>query len=110
ALIEVQAYAYAARLAMAELCRRRGDVPRAKRLEADAATLANLVRDRFWMPEERCFAEALDRHKQPVSTVTSNAAHALYCGLATEAQARALAKRFAKPDMLSGWGLRTLSS
>jgi glycogen debranching enzyme len=110
ALIEVQAYCYAARCAMAGLYRRRGDAAGAARLAAEAERFAALVRERFWLAELGCFAEALDRDKRPVAVVTSNAAHALYGGLATPEQAERTAARLLEPDMLSGWGLRTLSS
>jgi glycogen debranching enzyme len=110
ALIEVQGYCYAARRAMAGLARRRGDGDRAAALEERAECLAATVRERFWLPELGCYAEALDREKRPVAAATSNAAHALYCRLATPEHAAALAARFVQPDMLCGWGLRTLSS
>jgi glycogen debranching enzyme len=110
ALIEVQAYAYAALREMAELCARRGDAARAGALGERARQLHGAVCDRFWLPELGAFAQALDRDKRPVAVVSSNAAHALFGGIASPTQARALAERLAQPDMLSGWGLRTLSS
>jgi glycogen debranching enzyme len=109
ALIEVQAYVYAAKRAMAGLYRRRGDGRRGKALDRSAEVLRGQTHDRFWLPELATYAQALDRDKRPVGVVTSNAAHALYCGLADEPTAARLAARLAQPDMLSGWGLRTLS-
>ena len=64
----------------------------------------------FWYADEDCFALALDGHKQPVRSVTSNAAHALFCGIAEPGHAGRLATRLMAEDMFSGWGLRTLSS
>ena len=110
ALIEVQAYAYAALRDMAELSAHRGDEARARALGERAQRLHRAVHDRFWLPELGTFAQALDREKRPVAVVSSNAAHALWGGIASPDQARALAGRLAEPDMLSGWGLRTLSS
>jgi glycogen debranching enzyme len=110
ALIEVQAYCYAARRAMAALARRRGQADRAAGLDERAERLAAVARDRFWLPELGCYAEALDREKRPVAVASSNVAHALYCGLATPEHAATIAARLVEPDMLCGWGLRTLSS
>ena len=110
ALIEVQGYAYAARLAMADLYRRRGQPRRAAELERAAALLRRRVQERFWLDDLGCYAEALDRDKRPVAVVTSNAAQTLFCGLPEPGTARALCDRLTQPDMLAGWGLRTLSS
>ena len=110
ALIEVQAYAHAARCAMAGLYRQRGDAAAAQALEARASELRCRVRERFWLPELGVYAQALDRDKRPVAVVSSNAAHALFGGLAGPEEAAAIAERLARADMLSGWGLRTLSS
>jgi glycogen debranching enzyme len=110
ALIEVQGYAYAARVAMAELYRRRGQPQRADELERAARSLRRRVHERFWLDDLSCYAEALDRDKRPVAVVTSNAAHTLFCGLPEPENARALCGRLTRPDMLVGWGLRTLSS
>jgi glycogen debranching enzyme len=109
ALIEVQAYAYAAKRAMARLYRRRGDGRRGAELDRSAEELRDRVHARFWLPELATYAQALDRDKHPVVVATSNAAHALYCGLADEPTAARLAARLGQADMLSGWGLRTLS-
>jgi glycogen debranching enzyme len=95
---------------MAELCRRRGDAARAEALDGRADALQSRVRERFWLPELGAYALALDRDKRPIEVVSSNAAHALFGGLAGPAEAAALAERLAGPDMLSGWGLRTLSA
>jgi glycogen debranching enzyme len=110
ALIEVQAYAHAGMRAMAELYRRRGDPARAEALEGQARELSCRVRERFWLPELGVYALALDREKRPVAVVSSNAAHALFGGLAGPEEAAALVQRLARPDVLSGWGLRTLSA
>lgn len=110
ALIEVQAYAYAARRAMAALCHRRGDAARADRLEAEAEQLRQRVHERFWLPHLGLYAEALDRDKRPIEVATSNAVHTLWCGLPDAQTAASMAARLAEPDMLCGWGLRTLSS
>jgi glycogen debranching enzyme len=52
---------------------------------------------------------ALDGDKRPVTTVTSNPAHGLYCEIVEDEKADAMARRLLAPDMFSGWGIRTMS-
>ena len=110
ALVEVQAYVYAAKTGMADLYAIDGDNTRAQRLRGEAADLRRRFAKDFWMPGESCFAQALNATKAQVPAVTSNAAHALWAGIATPEHAAALTRRLMEPDMYTGWGLRTLSS
>ncbi len=110
ALAEAQAYVYAAKAWLADVVERRGDIPWAARLRVEAADLAARFERDFWMPQEGCYAFALDAAKRPVETIVSNAGHLLYCDLARGAKAESVAERLVRPDMLSGWGVRTLSS
>ncbi len=110
ALVEVQAYLYAAKTGMADLYAIDGDNKRAERLRSEAADLRRRFARDFWMPNESCFAQALNASKRQVPAVTSNAAHALWAGIATPEHAAALVRRLMEPDMYTGWGLRTLSS
>jgi glycogen debranching enzyme len=64
----------------------------------------------FWWPEENFFAQALDGRKQQVRNVTSNPGHCLWSGIVDADKAAAVAARLMQPDMLSGWGIRTMSS
>ena len=110
ALVEVQGYVYAAKIALAELFELDGDRARAERLRGDARELAERFERDFWMDDERCYAQALDRSKTPVRAVTSNAAHALWSGIASADHAAMVVQRLMQPDMFTGWGIRTLSS
>src|SRR5437762_2814249 len=110
ALVEVQAYVYAAKRGLADLYELDGDTKRAERLRAEASDLATRFERDFWMPTESCYAQALDAHKKQVPAVTSNAAHALWCQIASPEHAAELVRRLMEPDMYTGWGLRTLSS
>jgi glycogen debranching enzyme len=110
ALAEAQAYVYAAKAWLADVVEPRGDVAWAARLRVEAAELAARFERDFWMPDEGCYAFALDAAKRPVRTIVSNAGHLLYCDLARGAKAELVAERLVQPDMLSGWGVRTLSS
>ncbi len=110
ALVEVQAYVYAAKRGLADLYALDGDGKRADHLRGQARELQQRFDRDFWMPEESCYAQALDARKRPVPAVTSNAAHALWAGIAAPERAALLVRRLLAPDMYTGWGIRTLSS
>lgn len=110
AAVEVQGYVYAAKLGFSKLLRRNGEARAAERLEAEANALKVRFNEQFWMPEERFFAQGLDKDKRPIPTITSNPGYSLWCGIADEEKARLSAQRMVQPDMLSGWGLRTISA
>jgi glycogen debranching enzyme len=110
ALVEVQAYVYAAKQGLADLYALDGDAKRADRLRGEARELrARFDRD-FWMPDESTYAQALDAGKKQVTAVTSNAAHALWAGIAMPERAALMVPRLLAQDMYTGWGIRTLSS
>jgi glycogen debranching enzyme len=110
ALCEVQGYAYAAYLARAELAAGRGDREGERRFEDEAARLKARFNEAFWLAKEGTFAVGLDREKRPIDSVTSNVGHCLWTGIVDEAKAPAVAARLLGADMLTGFGLRTLSS
>ena len=110
ALVEAQAYVYAAKCGLADLYALDGETERASALRAQAALLAERFERDFWMENESCYAQALDGNKRQVPAVTSNAGHALWCGIARPDRARRMVERLMAPDMFSGWGVRTLSS
>jgi glycogen debranching enzyme len=110
ALVEVQAYVYAAKMGVADLYAVDGNRTRADRLRGEARELRERFERDFWMAGEECYAQALDGNKKQVPAVTSNAGHALWGGIAGEAHAAAVVRRLMAPDMYTGWGVRTLSS
>ena len=108
ALCEVQGYAYAAWLARAELAEAfGGDAPGYR---GKAAELKHRFTERFWLPDRGWYAVALDGDGAPVDALTSNAAHCLWSGIATDEHAAALVTRLSTPDMDTGFGLRTLAA
>lgn len=110
ALVEVQAYVYAAKTGLADLYAIDGDAKRADQLRGEARELRERFERDFWMPGESSYAQALDGKKHQVVAVTSTAAHALWAGIASPEHAALLVPRLMQPDMYTGWGLRTLSS
>ncbi|CAN5812132.1 amylo-alpha-1,6-glucosidase [soil metagenome] len=109
ALVEVQGYVFAARLAVARLARLRGEGDLADQQDAAAATLRERFEKEFWMEHAGTYALALDGDKRQVTGIASNAGHALWSGIASPARAASVAQVLTGPGMWSGWGIRTLS-
>jgi len=95
---------------MAGVYRRWGERELAESLERSAADRKRHFDDRFWLEDEQFYAEALDGEKRPVPAVTTNPGHCLLMGMLDGPRAQATVDRLMADDMLSGWGLRTLSS
>jgi len=110
ALVEAQGYAYEARRAVAALLLRLGDEAGAAAQDERATNLRARFNRDFWLPDEGCYAQALDRDKRPVPAVTSNAGHPLWSDIADDEKAAATAARLMAADMCAGWGIRTLST
>jgi glycogen debranching enzyme len=110
ALCEVQGYVYAAYLARSLLATMRGDDAAAERWSAKADDLKVRFNERFWMPEQKCFAVALDRDKRQVDACTSNIGHCLWSGIVDDDKAADVAERLMSDPMFTGWGVRTLAS
>lgn len=109
ASVEVQAYSYLARVLMADVFRSLGETERADRLRQEAAALQRCFERDFWMESRGCYALALQKHGCQVAVCSSNAGHVLWAGIASKDRARRTRKRLMRPDMFSGWGVRTLS-
>jgi glycogen debranching enzyme len=60
------------------------------------------------MEERGSFALALDREKRQVDSLTSNAGHLLFSGIADEQKAARVADALLGDDLFSGWGIRTM--
>ncbi len=110
ALVEVQAYVYAAYRRLAEVVAGRGDAAWAAELRSRAEVVRRAVEERFWLEDDGFYAQALDGDKVPVAAISSNPGHLLYCGLPSPERAARVAHRLQGPDVDAGWGIRTLSS
>lgn len=110
ALVEVQGYAYDARRRTADLARRLGRGEEAARLDAEASALRRRIRERYWLPDRRYYAEALDGAKRPVDAVTSNPGHLLWSGAVEPDHARAIAAVLLGDELFSGFGVRTMGA
>jgi len=110
ALVEVQGYVHHAKSGLARIFRRQGQLAKAEKLEAEAERLRARFESAYWMPEERYYAQALDRDKRQVASISSNAGHCLWSGIVDRERAAHVVHRLMASDMFSGWGVRTLSS
>jgi len=109
ALVEVQAYVYAAKLAAARCARRLGLSERADELTRQAELLRQRFEDAFWCEDLGTYAVALDGKKRLCRVRTSNPAHALFTKIMTAERARLVAGDIARPSFNSGWGVRTVA-
>jgi glycogen debranching enzyme len=109
ALVELQGYAYLARLTVAELYRRAGESARADQLAQEAQALRRRFNRDFWLADKGIYALALQAEHQPCAVVSSNPGHALWAGIADPEKAQRTAQRLMADDMFNGWGIRTLA-
>jgi glycogen debranching enzyme len=110
ALVEVQGYAYQAKVDTARLARDLGEEDLADRLEKEAAELKERFNRDFWVGEKSFFALALDGKKKRVPTVTSNPGHCLWSRIVDEEHAPKVVQRLMSSGLSSGWGIRTVAS
>jgi glycogen debranching enzyme len=109
AAVEIQGYAYAAWRSLAQVVTDRDPAWAASLLARAEAIRARFERS-FWMAQRSFYAQALDRRKRQVRDIVSNPGHVLWAGIAGDARGRLVARRLRRPDLASGWGIRTRSS
>jgi len=105
----MQAYVYGAKLRMAPLFEAWGDHERAERLVREARELRKRFAEVFWLEPAGELAFLLDGRKRAVGTVVSDSGHCMWMGILDLERGRAAGRRLMKPDMFTGWGVRTLS-
>ncbi len=109
ALVEVQAYVYAAKVQAASCAKRLGKFELSLELSAAADEFRLSFEKAFWCEERQTYFLALDGAKRPCIVDSSNAGHALFAGIASHTQAKKVALRLMRPEFDSGWGIRTLA-
>ncbi len=110
AWVEIQGYALAAYSSMLTFYQERAELTPAINVQLTERMKAlHSGLQRFWMEDEECFTIALDKNKEMVKAVSSNTGHLLWSKAIDGEQARKVATRLTQPDMLTDWGLRTLS-
>lgn len=110
AWVEVQGYALAAYIGYIELAKKLGKSDNALHQEIQRR-IDGLRRGltRFWLVGEQFPAMLLDGNKKPVEVVSSNPGHLLWSGMLDIGQAQRVCQRLMQPDLLTPWGIRTLS-
>jgi glycogen debranching enzyme len=110
ALVEVQGYVYAAKIAAAAMASELGLDTHARELLEQAAALQRKFEQAFWCEDTGFYALALDGDKKPVRTRASNAGHMLATGIAGKNRAARVIEELLKPNFFSGWGIRTIAT
>src|SRR5688572_1182427 len=110
ALVEVQAYAYAAFSGAARIAQALGYARRAVTLDNKAQALRQAIDHSFFDEELGTYVLALDGAKRPCRIRTSNAGHVLFAGAALPERAASVAKALMATTSFSGWGVRTVDS
>lgn len=110
ALCEVQGYVYSAYLARARFGDEAGDHQLATTYRDRARRLKEAFNRDFWSDEHGWFVVALDGDKQQVDALSSNIGHCLWTGIVDDDKASVVASQLTSNEMMSGWGVRTLSS
>jgi glycogen debranching enzyme len=110
ALCELQGYVFDAWHRMAEIYDEIGRPERARELRTKAGTLFERFNEAFWDEQSGFYAFALDGDKKKVLTIASNPGHCLWSGIVPPDRAERVVRRLTAPDMLTGWGIRTLSA
>ena len=108
ALVEVQAYVFAAKQGAATLAEALGEPDRAAVLRDEAEAFRQRFEDAFWVESIGTYAIALDGQKLPCATPSSNAGHTLFCGIASPERARRVADQLIGNSFFTGWGIRTI--
>ena len=110
ALCELQGYVYDAWRRMAQIYDVLERPDRAAELRDKADALFAKFNAAFWDEASGFYAYALDGDKKPVLSVASNPGHCLLSGIVPPDRASRVVARLMRPDMWSGWGIRTLSA
>jgi glycogen debranching enzyme len=106
----VQGYVFDAKRRMAALARVRGETDLAERLDREAAELRTRFEAAFWVEDQRYYAMALDGDKRQADAMGSNAGHCLWTGIVDPDRATDVVEALMRPNMFSGWGIRTYAS
>lgn len=107
---EMQAFAYASKLHLAEALwwMDRGDEARV--LFDQATELKKRFNDVFWLEDEKYVGLALDSKDRLSRSIASDPGHCLASGILDEDRAKFVADKLMSDELFSGWGVRTLSA
>ena len=109
AIVEVQGYQYLALREISKLVEMRKDWDLAKKLNERTENLKKEFNEKFWMPDKKYFALALDGKKKQKKAITSNPGHLLFTGILDENKMKMVVSWLFKPDLWTPFGIRTHS-
>lgn len=109
ALVEAQAYAFAALRAGSRLAEMQGEGALAKELTRASEALRVKFEEAFWCHDRGFYAIALDGKKRRCEVISSNPGHALWAGICAEDRAEKVADVLLAPAGFCGWGVRTIA-
>jgi glycogen debranching enzyme len=111
AMVEVQGYYYEAYNCLSELSMQVFNNSRdSERYARKAEKLKNSLNKFLWKEETGFFSLGVNDRGKHDSTVTSNPGHLLFTGILSDEQAESIVNRLMVDDMLTLYGIRTLSS
>ncbi len=110
ALVEVQGYLYDTYICLDKLMSLLNQPERGNQYLLKAQKLKKVFNKDFWLEEQKYFAVALDGHKVPVDSITSNPGYCLFTGIVDDEKAEFVVDRLFSEELYSGWGIRTLSN
>lgn len=109
-MCETQSLAYFAKLMLAETVWWLDERSLSAKLFKQAHELKQRFNEHFWQEDLGYFAMGLDPNKQPIRSIGSDPGHCLATGIIDDSRVERTAERMFRPDLFSGWGVRTLSS
>ena len=92
---------------IARLLLHAGERERAEALAGEAYAMESRL-ERFWVPDRRLYAMALDGEGPASAAQASNQGHALWSAALSPARAGAVRDALMGDELFSGWGIRTL--
>ena len=109
AIVEAQGYQYLALEKTAEtaILFKKNDL--AAKLRIRAGEVKEYFNDKFWMPDEKYFALALDGKKERVEKITSNQGHLLFTGIVDKDKEEFIVRRLFEEDLWTQFGIRNHS-
>ncbi|MDA8193542.1 MAG: substrate-binding domain-containing protein [Thermaerobacter sp.] len=110
AVAEVQGYVYAAKMAMSRVYRHLDQQVVADRLLGEALELQERFDRYFWMPQTQYYAMALDGTGRPLDVLSSDPGQCLWTRIIPQHRIAAVVDWLGKPELFSGWGVRTLAA
>lgn len=110
AMVEVQGYQYLALKEISQLAEMKKDLDLAEKLRVRAKNLKTEFNKKFWIPNIKYFALALDKKKKQRKAITSNPGHLLFTGILEEDKIESIVHRLFESELWTSFGIRTHST